>query len=59
MMPTIELMQGDCLECMKEIPGGKMNPANGWGNADGALATLSRLHQWCRAHPEGVLRIYA
>lgn len=30
----------------------EMNPPNGWGSYDGALALLRRLAEWCAKRPE-------
>lgn len=35
-----------------------MNPANGWGNYQGALAYLERLYQGCCNHPKATIRIW-
>jgi len=36
-----------------------MNPKNGWGDYEGALAYLQRLHEGCRRWPDGVIWISA
>ena len=35
----------------------EMNPENGWGNYDGAVALLEKLERWCKASPEAILRV--
>ena len=49
--PAIDLMLAD--------PGKfrQMNPVNGWGNYEGALAFLQKLYRDCRAHPEAIVRV--
>jgi len=34
-----------------------MNPPNGWGNYEGALKILSKLHDWAQQHPKAILRM--
>lgn len=34
-----------------------LNPANGWGDAFGALALLRDLRDACKAHPAAVIRV--
>ncbi|MGV9888355.1 hypothetical protein [Streptomyces sp. NPDC003395] len=34
-----------------------MNPPNGWGNYEGALDYLRKLHDACCAHPKATIRI--
>ncbi|NUR38796.1 MAG: hypothetical protein HOV73_01750 [Streptomyces sp.] len=36
-----------------------MEPANGWGNYDGALQYLDRLRDACESHPKTTIRISA
>ena len=33
----------------------KLEPDNGWGDYDGALAYLQAIQKWCAAHPNGIL----
>lgn len=35
----------------------ELEPANGWGNAEGALAYLAAIEAYCRAYPLATLRI--
>ena len=35
----------------------KMNPSNGWGNAEGAITYLWDIQRMCEAHPDGTLYI--
>lgn len=36
-----------------------MEPSNGWGDYDGALAYLTRLRDACAAHPKATIHIWA
>ena len=36
----------------------KLNPSNGWGSYDGALAYLRVIYQGCQNHPQTTIRIY-
>lgn len=44
---------------MIQFPGAyaKLNPANGWGNAKGALAYLDKIYQACQETPKGTVMI--
>lgn len=34
------------------------NPANGWGNIDGATDFLGRIQAACHAYPDAIVRVY-
>jgi hypothetical protein len=36
----------------------KMNPANGWGDAYGALSILAQMSLECRANPDAKVSVY-
>jgi len=36
----------------------KLNPANGWGNYEGALKYLSKLYSACCEHPSCIIKVY-
>jgi hypothetical protein len=36
----------------------KLNPPNGWGDFEGALAYLRIIRQGCEDHPTAIVRIY-
>ena len=35
-----------------------LNPESGWGNYEGALATLRMLARWCRKAPRATIGVY-
>lgn len=35
---------------------GKYNPPNYWGSVDSAIAWLERIHDYCREHPDYVVK---
>lgn len=35
-----------------------MNPPNGWGDYEGALACLRYLHAGCVEHPDGIVAVH-
>ncbi len=36
-----------------------LNPSNGWGNYEGALAYLQAVYLACKENPEGIIRVSA
>jgi hypothetical protein len=57
---------GDCIDTLRRAVADMenrpehyqaMNPPNGWGNYDGALAYLRQLHDACCAHPKAEIHI--